>query len=131
MTRERQGLGYLTEGGVRLVAESYLMKRVEQKDIDAVLAPATAPKGRRKAPDQVTALLQEIYWFVYYNTDTSTTVIGKALNRSRAAVSEGARRCDVNLSPRLAYSRKIEREMMTYLGECRDKGLMKSRIKKR
>ncbi len=129
MPRDRQGLGYLTEGGVGFVAQKFLRIDSSQEEITAILAPAKHAKGRRQVNDATTEKMQAIYWFIYYFTDTSTTVMGRALNRSRGAISQGAKRYDNHLKGMVGYRRDLEHTFQGILAEAKALGLHTNRNK--
>jgi len=129
MPRDRQGLGYLTEGGVRFIAQKFLRATTSAEDIEKIMSPPIHAKGRRKVNDETTEKMQSIYWFIYNFTDTSTTVMGRALNRSRGAISQGAKRYANHLMYAPKHRRQIEQELASILAEAKALGLHTNRNK--
>lgn len=90
--RERKGTGFLDAQGVEDFISTYMFSRgFTAADLTTVLDSASSSRGRRSKVNQdLIEAVQECCWWIYMRTDTPSTTIASAINRTHPTVIKAA-----------------------------------------
>lgn len=104
LRRVRNGNGFLDVDGARRFVESYMLRSLPASEVFNVLTGKREGSGRRKGVKQAhIEVMQQALWYLYFKTDTPSTVIGEAVDRSHHVVIKGARKVEDIRSLRAGY----------------------------
>lgn len=86
--RIRKGTGFFDAQGVEDFVSTYMYSRgFEAADLTIVFDANTSSRGRRnKVKQELIEAVQECCWWIYTRTDTPSTTIAKAINRTHPTV---------------------------------------------